>query len=104
MPTPRSRRRRRLRRSTRQSDRHQGEAKAIKELVAAIKASDEAESAQSDLNDDEIADEIANIFEEAGIELSKKGQATLDKMRADANDDGKVSRRRGPRSKFRRHG
>lgn len=74
---------------------NKGEAKAIKELVAAIKASDEAESAQSDLNDDEIADEIANIFEEAGIELSKKGQATLDKMRADANDDGKVSSAEG---------
>lgn len=74
---------------------NKGEVKAIKELVAAIKASDEAESAQSDLNDDEIADEIANIFEEAGIELSKKGQATLDKMRADANDDGKVSSAEG---------
>lgn len=74
---------------------NKGEAKAIKELVAAIKTSDEAESAQSDLNDDEIADEIANIFEEAGIELSKKGQATLDKMRADANDDGKVSSAEG---------
>lgn len=74
---------------------NKGEAKAIKELVAAIKTSDEAESAQSDLNDDEIADEIANIFEEAGIELSKKGQATLDKMRADANGDGKVSSAEG---------
>lgn len=74
---------------------NKGEVKAIKELVAAIKTSDEAESAQSDLNDDEIADEIANIFEEAGIELSKKGQATLDKMRADANDDGKVSSAEG---------
>lgn len=74
---------------------NKGDAKAIKELVAAIKTSDEAESAQSDLNDDEIADEIANIFEEAGIELSKKGQATLDKMRADANGDGKVSSAEG---------
>lgn len=74
---------------------NKGEVKAIKELVAAIKASDEAESAQSDLNDDEIADEIANMLEEAGIELSKRGQAVLDKMRADANDDGKVSSAEG---------
>lgn len=70
---------------------NKGEAKAIKELVAAIKASDEASAVQSNLDDDEIADEIATIFEEAGVDLSKKGQATLDKMRADADGDGEVS-------------
>lgn len=70
---------------------NKGEAKTIKELAAAIKTSGQGEAAQSDILDDEIADEIANIFEEAGIDLSKKGQATLDKMRADSNGDGKVS-------------
>lgn len=70
---------------------NKGEAKTIKELAAAIKTSGQGEVAQSDILDDEIADEIANIFEEAGIDLSKKGQATLDKMRADSNGDGKVS-------------
>lgn len=70
---------------------NKGEAKAIKELVAAIKASDEASAVQSNLDDGEIADEIATIFEEAGVDLSKKGQATLDKMRADADGDGEVS-------------
>lgn len=70
---------------------NKGEAKTIKELAAAIKTSGQGETAQSDILDDEIADEIANIFEEAGIDLSKKGQATLDKMRADSNGDGKVS-------------
>lgn len=70
---------------------NKGEAKAIKELVAAIKASDEASAVQSNLDDDEIADEIATIFEEAGVDLSKKGQATLYKMRADADGDGEVS-------------
>lgn len=70
---------------------NKGEAKAIKELAAAIKTSGQGEAAQSDILDNEIADTIANIFEEAGIDLSKKGQATLDKMRADSNGDGKVS-------------
>lgn len=70
---------------------NKGEAKAIKELAAAIKTSGQGEAAQSDILDDEIADTIANIFEEAGIDLSKKGQAMLDKMRADSNGDGKVS-------------
>lgn len=64
--------------------------KAVKELADAIRKTP-SEAGQSDLGDDEIADEIANIFEEAGIDLSKKGQATLDKMRADSNGDGKVS-------------
>lgn len=69
---------------------NKGEAKTIKELAAAIKTSGQGEAAQSDILDDEIADEIANIFEEAGIDLSKKGQATLDKMRADSNGDGEI--------------
>lgn len=74
---------------------NKGEAKAIKELAAAIKTSGQGEAAQSDILDDEIADEIANIFEEAGIDLSKKGQATLDKMRADSDGDGNVSSAEG---------
>ena len=49
---------------------NKGEAKAIKELAAAIKTSGQGEAAQSDILDDEIADEIANMFEEAGIALS----------------------------------
>lgn len=64
---------------------NKGEAKAIKELVAAIKASDEAQSAQSDLDDFEIASEIENMFEEAGVVLSKKGVATLRKMKDDSD-------------------
>lgn len=74
---------------------NKGEAKAIKELAAAIKTSGQGEAAQSDILDDEIADEIANIFEEAGIDLSKKGQAALDKMRADSDGDGNVSSAEG---------
>lgn len=69
--------------------------KAIKELAAAIKTSGQGEAAQSDILDDEIADEIANMFEEAGIDLSKKGQAALDKMRADSDGDGNVSSAEG---------
>ena len=74
---------------------NKGEAKAIKELAAAIKTSGQGEAAQSDILDDEIADEIANMFEEAGIDLSKKGQAALDKMRADSDGDGNVSSAEG---------
>lgn len=70
---------------------NKGEAKAIKEIAAALKAAGQGEAAQSDILDDEIADEIANMFEEAGIELSKKGEAALDKMRADSDGDGNVS-------------
>lgn len=74
---------------------NKGEAKAIKELAAAIKTSGQGHAAQSDILDDEIADEIANMFEEAGIDLSKKGQAALDKMRADSDGDGNVSSAEG---------
>lgn len=69
---------------------NKGEAKAIKEIAAALKAAGQGEAAQSDILDDEIADEIANMFEEAGIDLSKKGQAALDKMREEANADADV--------------
>lgn len=64
--------------------------KAIKDIAAAMKAVDSADANQSDLDDDEIADEIENMFEEAGIDLSKKGQAALDKMREEANADADV--------------
>ena len=64
---------------------NKGEAKAIEELVAAIKASDEAQSAQSDLDDFEIASEIENMFNESGVVLSKKGLATLRKMKDDSD-------------------
>lgn len=74
---------------------NKGQVKAIKDIAAAMKAVDSADANQSDLDDDEIADEIESMFEEAGIELSKRGQAVLDKMCADANDDGKVSSAEG---------
>lgn len=63
--------------------------KAVKELADAIRKMP-SEAGQSDLADDEIADEIENMFEEAGIDLSKKGQAALDKMREEANADADV--------------
>lgn len=68
--------------------------KAVKEIADAIRKMP-SEAGQSDLADDEIADEIANMFEEAGIDLSKKGQAALDKMRADSDGDGNVSSAEG---------
>lgn len=74
---------------------NKGQVKAIKDIAAAMKAVDSADANQSDLDDDEIADEIENMFEEAGIDLSKKGQATLDKMRADSDGDGNVSSAEG---------
>lgn len=63
--------------------------KAVKELADAIRKMP-SEAGQSDLADDEIADMIENMFEEAGIDLSKKGQAALDKMREEANADADV--------------
>lgn len=69
---------------------NKGQVKAIKDIAAAIKVVDSADANQSDLDDDEIADEIENMFEEAGIDLSKKGQAALDKMREEANADADV--------------
>lgn len=63
--------------------------KVVKELADAIRKMP-SEAGQSDLDDDEIADEIENMFEEAGIDLSKKGQAALDKMREEANADADV--------------
>lgn len=58
--------------------------KVIKELADAFRNLP-AETMSSDPDDGEIADEIANMFEEAGVELSKKGQAALDKMRDDSS-------------------
>lgn len=69
---------------------NKGQVKAIKDIAAAMKAVDSADANQSDLDDDEIADEIESMFEEAGIDLSKKGQAALDKMREEANADADV--------------
>lgn len=63
--------------------------KAVKELADAIRKMP-SEAGQSDLADDEIADMIENMFEEAGIDLPKKGQAALDKMREEANADADV--------------
>ena len=60
------------------------DAKAVKELVEAFRNLP-AETMSSDPDDGEIADEIANMFEEAGVKLSKKGQAALDKMRDDSS-------------------
>lgn len=59
-------------------------AKAVKELAEAFRNLP-AETMSSDPDDGEIADEIANMFEEAGVTLSKKGQAALDKMRDDSD-------------------
>lgn len=58
--------------------------KVVKELAAAI-GNLPSETMSSDPDDGEIADEIANMFEEAGVTLSKKGQAALDKMRDDSD-------------------
>lgn len=60
------------------------DAKVIKELAEAFRNLP-AETMSSDPDDGEIADEIANMFEEAGVTLSKKGQAALDKMRDDSD-------------------
>lgn len=59
-------------------------AKVVKELAEAFRNLP-AETMSSDPDDGEIADEIANMFEEAGVTLSKKGQAALDKMRDDSD-------------------
>lgn len=60
------------------------DAKVVKELAEAFRNLP-AETMSSDPDDGEIADEIANMFEEAGVKLSKKGQAALDKMRDDSD-------------------
>lgn len=60
---------------------NKGEAKAIKELAAAMKANPaDTGGAQSDATDDEIADTIANMFEMAGVKVSKDGQKELDAL------------------------
>lgn len=66
---------------------NKGQVKAIKDIAAAMKAVDSADANQSDLDDDEIADEIENMFEEAGIDLSKKGRKELDAMIASEDDE-----------------
>lgn len=60
------------------------DAKVVKELAEAFRNLP-AETMSSDPDDGEIADEIANMFEEAGVTLSKKGQAALDKMRDESD-------------------
>lgn len=60
------------------------DAKVVKELAEAFRNLP-AETMSSNPDDGEIADEIANMFEEAGVTLSKKGQAALDKMRDDSD-------------------
>lgn len=60
---------------------NKGDAKAIKELAAAMKANPvDTGGAQSDATDDEIADTIANMFEMAGVKVSKDGQKELDAL------------------------
>lgn len=54
--------------------------KAVKEIADAIRKMP-SEAEQSDLADDEIADMIENMFEEAGVEVSKDGQKELDALR-----------------------
>jgi hypothetical protein len=60
---------------------NKGDAAAIKELAAAMKANPaDASDAQSDATDDEIADTITNMFEMAGVKVSKDGQKELDAL------------------------
>lgn len=68
-----------------------GEDALISNLADAIRSVDSEQSAQSMLDDDEIAEEIENMLDEAKFKLSKKGKAALEKLRADADGDGKVS-------------
>lgn len=67
-----------------------GEDALISNLADAIRSVDSEQSAQSMLDDDEIAEEIENMLDEAKFKLSKKGQAALDKMREEANADADV--------------
>ena len=67
-----------------------GEDALISNLADAIRSVDSEQSAQSMLDDDEIAEEIENMLDEAKYKLSKKGQAALDKMREEANADADV--------------
>jgi hypothetical protein len=53
--------------------------KAVKEIADAIRKMP-SEAGQSDLADDEIADMIENMFEEAGVKVSKDGQKELDAL------------------------
>lgn len=53
--------------------------KAVKELADAIRKMP-SEAGQSDLADDEIVDMIENMFEMAGVKVSKDGQKELDAL------------------------
>lgn len=57
-----------------------GEDALISNLADAIRSVDSEQSAQSMLDDDEIAEEIENMFEMAGVKISKKGRKELDAM------------------------
>lgn len=56
------------------------DAKVVKELAEAFRNLP-AETMSSDPDDGEIADEIANMFEEAGVKVSKDGHKELDALR-----------------------
>lgn len=57
-----------------------GEDALISNLADAIRSVDSEQSAQSMLDDDEIAEEIENMLEMAGVKISKKGRKELDAM------------------------
>lgn len=56
---------------------------AIKELADYMREhpADEDDDSQSDITDDEIADTIEEMFDEAGINITKKAEKALDKLR-----------------------
>ena len=56
---------------------------AIKELANYMREhpADEDDDSQSDVTDDEIADTIEEMFDEAGINITKKAEKALDKLR-----------------------
>lgn len=56
------------------------DAKVVKELAEAFRNLP-AETMSSDPDDGEIADEIANMFEEAGVKVSEDGHKELDALR-----------------------
>lgn len=82
-----------------------GDAKAIKELAAAMKANPvDTGGVQSDATDDELADTIENMFEEAGVKVSKDGQKELDALRggekeSDTKQAEKAAAKKGPKGK-----
>lgn len=56
---------------------------AIKELADYMREhpADEDDDSQSDITDDEIADTIEEMFDEAGVNITKKAEKALDKLR-----------------------